>query len=104
MVLPKITTAEVNAFFEFVVPRQNGVKTPENYFPTREEGTNYAALGPVAQATTLRIAAVEGKHDVASSLLLTGFLMGREFAAWKQEMDEMSGFERMMLEEPPGEG
>lgn len=90
MNLKPLSATDVNAFFEFVVPRASG-KLPENYYPSGELDER-GVISLVAYTAAKHLEA-SGK-DVLLSLLLTGFCMGREFEVWRAELDQLGEMER----------
>lgn len=91
MELKPLIASEVNAYFEFVVPRAGG-DVPKNYMA---EGTldERGEISLVAYRVAATLARTE-HANLPLSLLMTGFCMGREFEAWKREMDSLADLEK----------
>lgn len=100
MKLKEFTASEVDAFFTFVVPRHAQGSTPENYFPADPDNLDAEGVITIVAYVCAKKIEACGK-DLPKSMLLTGFLMGREFEAWRKEMDELGNLEKLFSD---GEG
>lgn len=84
--MQKITGDQITEFIRDVVPKESGGTDP-NYYPVGDIDLTQVTM--LAYTIVKRVAEIEGK-DPITSLFITAFLMGREFADWAAKLGDLS--------------